>query len=50
MDIIYQNLPETNDKINLIIESSLLNKNPEIIINNNNESIEIKNQLIGFYF
>ena len=46
MEIIYENLPESNDKINLIIESSLLNKNPEIIINNNHESIESKNEII----
>ena len=46
MDIIYGNLPESKDEINLIIESTLLNNNPEIIYNNNEENTENKNQII----
>lgn len=46
MEIIYKNLPETNDIINLIIESSILSKNQEIIYINTNENLEIKNKII----
>ena len=46
MEIIYENLPETNDRINLIIESTILNKNQEILFNNNEENIENKNTII----
>ena len=46
MEIIYKNLPEQNDQINLIIESTILDKNPEIIYNNNEEKAENKNQII----
>ena len=46
MEIIYENLPETNDNIQLIIESSLLNQNPQIIYNNDEQNQRNKNQII----
>ena len=46
MEIIYENLPESNDTINLIIESSLLKNNPDIKYNNLLETAEAKNKII----
>ena len=46
MEIIYENLPESNDTINLIIESSLLKNNKEIIYNNIKDNAEPKNKII----
>jgi hypothetical protein len=46
MEIIFENLPEINDETNLIIDSSILSKNPQIIYNNTNENTENKNELL----
>ena len=46
MEIIYENLPESNDTINLIIESSLLKNNPNFKYNNITETTETKNKIV----
>ena len=46
MEIIYENLPESNDIINLIIESSLLKNNPDFKYNNITETTEAKNKIV----
>ena len=46
MEIIYENLPEINDSIHLIIESPALNQNKEIIYNNTDQSQGAKNEII----
>ena len=46
MGIIYENLPESKDIINLIIGSSLLKNNPDIKFNNIKEALEAKNKIL----
>jgi hypothetical protein len=40
MDIIYENLPEIGDEVDLVIESSILNKNSKIIYKNDDKKEE----------
>ena len=40
MDIIYQNLPEIGDEVDMVIESSILNKNSNIIYKNDDKKEE----------
>ena len=40
MDIIYENLPEIGDEVDLVIESSILNNNSKIIYKNDEQKEE----------
>ena len=46
MEIILKNLPETNEEVYLIIESTLSNENIQILNNNNETNWEKKNEII----
>ena len=46
MEIFYDNLPESNEEVNLIIESSILNQNSQLVYNANNENGENNNDIL----
>ena len=46
MEIIFKNLPESNDEVYLLIEPSLLNQNEKIFYNINEINNEIRNEII----
>ena len=46
MEIFYDNLPESNEEVNLIIESSILNQNSQLVYNVNNENGENNNEIL----